>query len=80
MQETDLDRIIRRFRVPLMALAVLSAPVTLFSYAWGLKLVLAEVGYLWGGLIGICNVTALVGFGCLVDSRQEQQTRQEPDR
>ncbi len=54
----------------LAAFALLSAPVFLGTYAWGLFLISQKVPIWAFVLIGICHVTVALGFAALLDKRQ----------
>lgn len=74
MQYTHpLDRLVYRLRVPLLVLAMLSAPVMLFSY--GKMAMLAYEA--WPGWVFACAIiahfVAWVGIGCLFDSLRERR-------
>ena len=79
MKEHPADRFVRVFRVPLMIMALLSAPITLFTYAWAMRLMADEVGIGWFLFICAFHVVTLIGFGCLVDSRQQPHQTQPRD-
>ena len=80
MQETFLDRVFRRLRKPLILLALISGPVTIWSYGYGFFLLKDVVGLPVWLFLALCNIIVLIGFGCLVDSRQEQRTILPPER
>lgn len=78
--EHPIDRLLRIFRVPLMILALLSTPVFLFTYAWGMRLLVDEVGLGWWLLICLFHVIAWIGVASLFDARQSQVTILPPER
>ena len=75
MNEQPIDRAMRAARPALIVLAVLCAPVMLFTYAWGLKLLIPYVGLGWWLAICACHITVGLGIAGLIDMSQERPRR-----
>lgn len=73
MHEHPIDRAARAIRPALIVLAVLAAPVMLFTYAWGLKLLIPYVGLGWWLAICAAHVTGWIGIAGLIDITQERR-------
>lgn len=75
MSNHPIDRAMRAIRPAIIGFAVLSAPVMLFTYAWGVK-ELREAMPLWAWLlVCLCHVTVWLGVAALADIRQEQRQK-----
>jgi hypothetical protein len=56
----------------LIVLAVLSTPVYLGSYLWGMRLLFDQMpAWLWLAMMA-CNATAVLGICLLIDVRRER--------
>lgn len=80
MREHPLDRLGRAIRPFLIGLAVLAMPIALFTYGWGLKLILAEVGFGWWFPIIGAQVVVWIGLAGLIDIRSERRQSQGFDQ
>ena len=76
MREHPIDRLGRAIRPVLIGLAVLAFPVFMFTYGWGLKLILAEVGLGWWLSIMAAHLLVIFGIAGLIDSRSERRQSQ----
>lgn len=71
MQEHPLDRATRALRPAIIVVALLSAPVMLLTYAWGLKLLYPILGPgLWAGMC-LSHVICWIGISALFETPQE---------
>ena len=75
MQEQPIDRAMRAIRPAIILFAVISAPVMLFTYAWGMKLLIPFFGLGWWLAICACHVTVLLGIAGLIDMSQERRPK-----
>lgn len=73
-----LDRLAYRLRVPLIVLAVISCPVMLYSYAWGMKQIMAAAPAWVSVLVVVSHIMVWLGIGSLFDMRQEKAPSSEP--
>ena len=72
MNEHPIDRFMRSLRPVLIGLAVLAFPVFMFTYLWGLKLILAEVGFGWWFPIIGAQALVWLGIAGLADMRSSR--------
>lgn len=80
MREHPIDRFGRAIRPAMIGLAVLAFPVFMFTYGWGLKLILAEVGFAWWVPIMAAHALVIFGVAGLADIRSERRQSREFDQ
>jgi hypothetical protein len=80
MKEQPIDRAMRAIRPAIIVFAVISAPVMLFTYAWGLKLLIPIVGLGWFLAICACHIICWLGIAGLVDMTQERRPSSEREQ
>ena len=52
---TQFDHFMRKIRVPIIIFAIVSGPVMIFTYAWGMRLLVDIVGIGWWLAICLCH-------------------------
>jgi hypothetical protein len=72
--EQFLDRAMRPLRPVFVGLLILTLPVFMFTYGWGLKMILAETPRWVFLLVCLSNAIAWLGIASLIDIRQGHQT------
>ena len=80
MTEHPIDRFMRSLRPVLIGLAFLAFPVFMFTYGWGLKLILAEVGFAVWIPIMAAHILVIAGIAGLADIRSERRQSQGFDQ
>ena len=81
MRYTPLDLFMMRIRGLIALLCLFALPVMLFSYAWGLKLLLQHLDSpAWAVVIVVSHVIAWVGLASLLDSLSGHRPPPASDR
>lgn len=80
MNEHPLDRLGRAIRPAVICLAWLAFPIFLYTYGWGLVLILDEVGFAWWLPIIGAQVIGWGGIAALFDMRTEQSQSKGSDQ
>lgn len=73
-----LDRITTRYRTAFMIAGLIALVPSLLAYGKFIQLFYDAFGPWWTIGVGFCNVTALVGFGCLLDDLGPRKSLREP--
>jgi len=76
MKEHPIDRAMRAARPAILVFAVIAAPVMLFTYAWGLRLLFDVIGVGWFLVVGLCHAIGWIGISAQIDMTRER--RQQP--
>lgn len=73
MEETAVDRAMRRVRAPIIFLLILSGPVTLLSYGMLMKHMLTTAPVWISAAVVVSHIFTWLGIASLFDKQQERR-------